>query len=620
MKRNLRFIVVLLSFLFVTIAAAQTKPFRFAWLSDTHVGGTTGATDLGISIHDINAIEDIAFVVLSGDITEMGSDLQLELAKAILDSLKKPYYIIPGNHDTKWSGSGCTKFSAIWGNDKFSFEFNGVRFIGFHQGPIMKMGDGHFAPEDLRWVDATLKSLKKKRQPLFVVTHYPLDDGIDNWYEMTDRLRKFDVQAVLVGHGHSNRIMEYEGLPAVMGRSSLRARRPLGGYTIVDVGTDTVHFSERSPGIGTTPPWHRIALAPRNYSKDTTKYPRPDYTVNSTYKNVNVRWSVSAGYTIASTPAVWKDFVVVGNSSGTVSCYRLSNGKLLWKQKTGATVYSSPAASDGRVVIGSSDKNIYCYDIRSGALAWKYQTGAPVVAAPVIAEGIVYIGGSDHTFCSLDLKSGSLRWEYNGLNGFVETRPLLYQDKVIFGAWDTYLYAINVSDGSLSWKWSNGNAGPLLSPAAVWPVGSAGKVFIAAPDRFLSAVDASTGNTVWRTKRYQVRETVGLSEDQTRVYARCMLDTVIAFSPTSDTLESLWVQNCGYGYDINPSMPIEKEGVLFFSTKNGLIFALDAVTGAILWKHRLSETIVHTLVPLDRRRIVATDIGGRIALLEAAYR
>lgn len=620
MKRYFRPVIVFSLLLLASITAAQIKPFRFVWLTDTHVGGTTGAEDLALSVRDINALDSVAFVILSGDITEMGSDTQLELAKSILDSLQRPYYIIPGNHDTKWSASGCTKFPALWGSDKFTFEIHGYRFIGFHQGPIMKMGDGHFAPEDLRWVDETLKSLKKKRQPLFIVTHYPLDDGIDNWYEMTDRLRRFNVQAVLVGHGHGNRAMDFEGLPGVMGRSSLRAGRNVGGYTIVDVRIDTVSFSERSPGSGTKPPWHRIPLKARDYSKDTTKYPRPDYSVNSAYRNVKVRWSVSSGTTIASTPAVWKDFVVVGNGAGIVSCYRLSDGKLLWKQKTGATVYSSPAAADGKVVVGSSDRNIYCYDIKSGALVWKHKTGAPVVAAPVIADGIVTIGGSDNVFRSLELKSGSLRWEYNGLNGFVETKPLLYQDKVIFGAWDTYLYALHAGDGSLAWKWSNGNSGPLLSPAAVWPVGSSGKVFIAAPDRFLSAIDARTGSTVWRTKRYQVRETVGLSEDGARVYARCMTDTVIAFSPTADTFKPLWVQHCGYGYDIDPSMPMEKEGVVFFGTKNGLIFALDGASGAILWKHRLSETIVHTLVPLDRRRIVATDIGGRIALLEATYR
>ncbi|MCX8011022.1 MAG: metallophosphoesterase, partial [Ignavibacteria bacterium] len=148
------------------------QPFKFAWISDTHVGSSTGASDLINSVQDINSMSSINFVILSGDITENGKNSDLELTKKILDSLNKPYYIIPGNHDTKWSESGCTKFSQLFGSDKFDFNFNGIRFIGMHQGPIMRMGDGHFSPEDLRWLDSIL--LLPNKNPIIFVTHYPL--------------------------------------------------------------------------------------------------------------------------------------------------------------------------------------------------------------------------------------------------------------------------------------------------------------------------------------------------------------------------------------------------------------------------------------------------------------
>jgi 3',5'-cyclic AMP phosphodiesterase CpdA len=163
MKTRFRCLGVL--FFCTSFAFAQTPPFRFAWLSDTHVGSITGAADLRHTLRDINAMRDIDFVMLSGDITEKGSNAELELAKAILDSLNKPYYLIPGNHDTKWSESGATKFPELWGSDKFVFEHGGYCFIGLHQGPIMRMGDGHFAPEDLRWLDSVLVNLPDKNQP-----------------------------------------------------------------------------------------------------------------------------------------------------------------------------------------------------------------------------------------------------------------------------------------------------------------------------------------------------------------------------------------------------------------------------------------------------------------------
>lgn len=611
-------IFCLFIFLFISSASyAQTQQFRFAWLSDTHVGSATGAADLRNSVRDINAMNDIAFVILSGDITEMGFDAQLDLAKAILDSLRKPCYIIPGNHDTKWSPSGCTKFSSLWGKDKFIFEYGGYRFIGMHEGPIMKMGDGHFAPEDLHWLDSVLASLPDKRQPLFFVTHYPLDPGIDNWYEATERLKRFNTQAVLVGHEHNNRVANFEGIPGVVARSNLRTAKTSGAYTIVDVDADTISFSERILDSSPQNRWHKLALGQRNFSHDTTTYSRPDFSINKKYPGVKNLWTVKSGSTIASTPAVWKDYVVIGNGRGTVSCYSLKNGSRRWTFKTGATVYSSPGVADGKVVFGSSDRHIYCLDIGTGKPAWKIATGAPVVATATLNEGIVYIGGSDGIFRAIELQSGKVKWEYHGVGGSVETKALLYAGKVIFGAWDTYLYALSLNDGSLVWKWTNGNRGALYSPAACWPVATNGKVFIVAPDRWMTAINAETGTTVWRSKHYQVRECVGLSEDSQRVYVKCMRDTVMAFSATDSSPTTLWVNSCGYGYDIDPSMPVEKDGAVFFGTKNGLIIALDGKTGSLLWKHRVGETIVHTLVPLDAHHVIASDLDGRLMLVES---
>ncbi len=37
----------------------------------------------------------------------------------------------------------------------------------------------------------------------------------------------------------------------------------------------------------------------------------------------------------------------------------------------------------------------------------------------------------------------------------------------------------------------------------------------------------------------------------------------------------LWQTNPGFGYDINPGMMIEKEGAVFYGTKNGVIFSFD---------------------------------------------
>jgi outer membrane protein assembly factor BamB len=249
-------------------------------------------------------------------------------------------------------------------------------------------------------------------------------------------------------------------------------------------------------------------------------------------------------------------------------------------------------------------------------MSWKVHTGAPVVAAAAIQDGVVYMGGSDGVFRALDLKSGSTKWEFRNVAGFVEAKPLLYENMVIFGAWDTYLYALSLKEGSLLWKWSNGNPGVLFSPAACWPVAAHGKIFIVAPDRAMTAIDAKTGMTIWRSTQHQVRESVGISGDGERIYARCMTDTLLAFNSSAPSATEIWISDCGYGYDIDPSMPQERDGVVYFGTKNGFVIAADAHNGAVLWKHRIGVTVASTPVPLDNHRVLVSDLDGKITLLE----
>lgn len=87
------------------------QPFKFAFLSDTHISTDPGvpADDLRRTIADLNLQSDLDFVVITGDITEMGTDEEIRLAKNIFNDLKIPYHILPGNHDSGWSESGGGK-------------------------------------------------------------------------------------------------------------------------------------------------------------------------------------------------------------------------------------------------------------------------------------------------------------------------------------------------------------------------------------------------------------------------------------------------------------------------------------------------------------------------------
>jgi len=612
---------------------AQTN-CKFAWLSDTHIGSETGEADLRHSIADINAMSDIAFVILSGDVTEMGSDEQLRKAKSLLDSLNKPCYVVPGNHDTKWSESGCTTFPKLFGSDKFVFERGKFRFIGLHQGPRMRMGDGHWAPEDMRWLDSVLTHLPNKQQPLFFVTHYPVDSSISNWYVMLDKVKKYNTQAILHGHGHRNGVFNFEGVAGIMSRSNLRARDTIGGYTIGEVRNDTLFVSERTPGVTTSRPWHYILLNIKNYAADTARFPRPDFSINLRYPNVKVKWEFNSGYTITSSPLV-TDYahVFIGDASGTLYNIDKWSGRVLRHFKAGGPIHSTPSYLRRVVYFGSTDSNFYCVGSTWLEKAWSSKTDAAVVSSPTINDRwefllgpqhhypiekqFIYFGCSDGTFRALDMSYGRGGWTFSGLSGFVETKPLRYYGKVIFGAWDNYLYALDENDGKLLWKWRGEREGALLSPAACIPVAAHGKVFIVAPDRMMTAIDAETGKQVWRTGKYQVRESIGISEDAERVYIRTLRDSILALSTSANEPKEVWCTNVGFGYDHNYAALVEKDGTLFYGTRNGLLIALNARTGKVKWQHKTGVALLNTVAPIDGRRVVVSNVDGEVMLVEA---
>ena len=622
-----KFAVAVLLVLFAAVVPAGSRgPLRFAWLSDTHVGSDRGADDLRAVVADINATKGLSFVLVTGDVTEMGSFEELRQAKSILGGLRPPYHIIPGNHDTKWSESGATDFPRLWGSDRFVFSSGGFRFIGLAQGPVMRMGDGHWAPQDVRWLDKLLAEKDAKDKPTVFVTHYPLDENIANWYVVLDKLKTVPAAAVLVGHGHSNRVMDFEGVPGVMSRSILGTKDVAPGYTVVEIGAKDMTFSERT-GSKTLPPWHTIELdksrAPTAAGVWETGAeegkagppPRPDFSVNGLYPNVRIRWQYDAGWTIASSAAVSGETIVVGDASGVVRALCIADGSVAWELKSKGPVYSTPDVGGGRVVFGATDGSVYALDAVTGELAWKVGTPRPIVACPRIADGIVFIGSNDSVFRALDLATGQAVWSHEGIEGFVETRLLVADGKVVFGAWDGRLYALDEKTGQLAWKWQGDRPSPLYSPAACWPVAANGRVFIVAPDKRMTAVDLATGHEVWRTDRWAVRESIGLSEDRKRVYVRTTQDIVAAISTAADTPEPVWETNAGFGYDINSAMLVEKDGVVFYGTKNGLLIALDAVTGAVEWKYRVGVALLNTVTPLSGREVVVTDFDGRVSLV-----
>lgn len=609
----MRTLIVILLLFKMSFSSAQE--FKFAFISDTHIGSPTGADeDLMRTVNDINSLPDVDFVIVTGDITEMGTNLEILRAKELLDELTIPYYVVPGNHDTGWSESGGVSFINTFGYDKFVFEHKGYKIIGTASGPYVRMSDGHIPRDAVVWVDSVLEATPSS-QPIIFANHYPLDDNLDNWYELTDRLKQKNTQFAICGHGHANRAFEFEGIPATMGRSNLRAKEEIGGYTLVDVTEHEALFSERTPGVSTSDPWRKIALSARDYSDSANAYPRPDFSINSKYKNVNAKWSYHSDANVISTPLVVDEVVYFGNSLGKFQALDYQTGEVLWSYQTEGGIFSSPASFEDLILFGSGDQNIYALN-KQGALVWKHTADAAVLGSPIVENGVVYIGGSDGKFRALNAKNGEEIWSFSGLKGAVVSTPLLTDGLVIFGAWDRHMYALDQSTGSLRWSWNNGSPNRMFSPAMCIPVAAGGIVYFAAPDRFLTALDVQTGKELWRTNEATVRESIGISADKQWIYGKTMNDEIVAYQTGKTKSPVVWRINSGFGYEHVPSMLIERNGQVFFGTKNSTVYSLDPITKSINWAHKIDNSMANTVNVIDDHSMIVATMDGKIVRLD----
>ena len=619
MKLPVKLLPLFVSFLLFGCSPSK-QPIRFALLTDTHISRNGGSSveDLVRSIDEIQTNDSIDFVIISGDVTESGDKESMLVVKQVLERLTKPYYITSGNHETTWSESGVMDFSRVFGDNRFEFTYNGVYFIGFNSGPVIRMADGHVAPQDIAWLSAKLDSVNKKHSniPIFVVTHYPLKNGdVDNWFDVTDVLRKYNVQAIIGGHYHRNLVYDADGIANVLGRSNLRDADENNGYTIVSVTkADSIRFYEKRIGE-TAQQWYSLAFEEKKYEAPQANL-RPSYAINDTFSNVKEVWQTALQGGVYNTVAYAKDMFFVGDDVGTFYALNAEDGSIIWSFPTGMRILSAPCVAKNKVFFGSTDCNIYCLDITDGHLIWKFETPKAVMGCPIVENGVVYIAGSDGCMRALNSENGDEIWCFDQLNNYCTGKPIIANQTLYFGAWDCYFYALNTQDGSLKWKWSNGKPNEKLSPAAVWPVICKNKLFITAPDRYFTCLDCNTGKEIWRTNRYKVRETVGLSEDGKRVYSKCMWDTVIAVDAQSKDFKLVWATHVGFGYEHNPCMPVEKEGTLFVGTKNGVLYGLNAFNGEVKWQHKIGNSILNTPYAINGNECIISSSEGTITKIK----
>ena len=186
---------------------------------------------------------------------------------------------------------------------------------------------------------------------------------------------------------------------------------------------------------------------------------------------------------------------------------------------------------------------LYALDAGTGAVRWAFKTADTIHSSPAVADGMVYVGNMESRLYAVNADTGEQRWHfqagtdstYFNQHG-LQSSPVVANGRVYIGGRDGGLHVVDAQTGEAVWKFDT-NGSWVLGSAAV----DGDRVYLGTSDtNMLRALDATTGESLFGTS----------------------LATYIYSSPAIAG-ETIYIGTCG-----------------------GVLFAVDATSGDVMWQFR----------------------------------
>jgi outer membrane protein assembly factor BamB len=333
-------------------------------------------------------------------------------------------------------------------------------------------------------------------------------------------------------------------------------------------------------------------------------------------------WVYATGGSFAmGGPVVWGPFVYAGvidhdgNAAGVV-CVDGATGTLRWFARTPKSVRHAVAVDAGIVVAMSEDGAVVAFDAMTGMERWRHvieSTGAVgtyAYQAPLIADGVVYVGVSQD-FVALNLADGSLKWKASPepagswLGAYLS--PTIDRTRgVVLGAFaraEEGLFGYSAVDGKRVWTGPLTIEGTTGTPAIDSATGTG---YLAAGDGTLYAFEVATGRQKWHREilpgniwTYSLASSLAIGSD--RILLSTQKGEVVAVA--KDGSSELWRKKVGpelsdaFPFADGPSVggsPVLVGDVAWVGGMDGVLYALDAKSGRVLWQSFLGAPTLST--------------------------
>lgn len=219
------------------LALQPRKNFRFILIGDTQ----RFYEEVDDFVASVNGLDDIAFVIQAGDLSDFGLTKEFRWMNDRLGKLKMPYVVVIGNHDMLANGEKI--YGQMYGPQNFSFTYSGTKFVCLNTNSNERGFDGTIP--DMAWLTKELTDTLNF-ESAFVVSHMPpFDVNFDKRMEqpyahlMTSSKK---IQMSLHGHQHiASRSAPYgDGFEYLVAGAAKKRE-----YYIITVGEKGYHVETR---------------------------------------------------------------------------------------------------------------------------------------------------------------------------------------------------------------------------------------------------------------------------------------------------------------------------------------------------------------------------------------
>ena len=183
-------------------------------------------------------------------------------------------------------------------------------------------------------------------------------------------------------------------------------------------------------------------------------------------------------------------WLIASTTTGQLAAFRAADGHLVWRQSLGAPLSTAPGPALDRLYLPLTDGRLVAVLLATGETVWSRLLAAPIRGLLALDDQIVF-GTAAKQMTSVDLRNGRERWTWP-VGGDVSGAPTADAKRIYFAARDNTLRAVDRGSGNLRWK-ANLSSRPVGGPLMLGPMTLPEMVLMPLVSGEVSGFDPETG-------------------------------------------------------------------------------------------------------------------------------